>query len=153
MKVQLEYALTKHMPNTHWKDWCWGWSSNTLATWCEELNHWKRPWCWKDWGQEEKGKTEDEMVGWHHQLDGHGFGWTPELVMDREAWRAAVHWVTKSRTQLSCDISGYRTICDISGYHMWLRKSKRSEYDKWRLINRVEMFSGLEHCSMNCSWG
>ena len=31
----------------------------------------------KDWGQEQKGKTEDEMVGWHHRLDGHGFGWTP----------------------------------------------------------------------------
>ena len=31
----------------------------------------------RDWGQEEKGKTEDEMAGWHHQLDGHGFGWTP----------------------------------------------------------------------------
>ena len=31
----------------------------------------------KDWGQEEKGMTEDEMVGWHHWLDGHGFGWTP----------------------------------------------------------------------------
>ena len=29
------------------------------------------------WGQDEKGMTEDEMVGWHHQLDGHGFGWTP----------------------------------------------------------------------------
>ena len=29
------------------------------------------------WGQEEKGTTEDEMVGWHHRLDGHGFGWTP----------------------------------------------------------------------------
>ena len=31
----------------------------------------------KDWGQEEKGTTEDEMVGWHHPLNGHGFGWTP----------------------------------------------------------------------------
>ena len=31
----------------------------------------------KDWGREEKGMTEDEMAGWHHQLDGHGFGWTP----------------------------------------------------------------------------
>ena len=30
----------------------------------------------KDWGQEEKGTTEDSMVGWHHQLNGHGFGWT-----------------------------------------------------------------------------
>ena len=40
--------------------------------------------------------TEDEMVGWHHQLDGHRFGWTLgaglwELVMDREAWRAWGH--------------------------------------------------------------
>ena len=37
---------------------------------------WKDPEAGKDWGQEEKGMTEDEMVGWHHWLDGHGFGWT-----------------------------------------------------------------------------
>ena len=35
--------------------------------------------------------TEDEMVGWHHRLNGHGLGGLRELVMDREAWRAAVH--------------------------------------------------------------
>ena len=38
---------------------------------------WKDIDAWKDWGQEEKGMAEDEMVGWHHQLNGHGFGWTP----------------------------------------------------------------------------
>ena len=37
---------------------------------------WKDPDAGKDWGQEEKGTTEDEMVGWHHRLNGHGFGWT-----------------------------------------------------------------------------
>ena len=37
---------------------------------------WKDPDAGKDWGQEEKGMTEDEMVGWHHQLNGHEFGWT-----------------------------------------------------------------------------
>ena len=37
----------------------------------------KDPEAGKDWGQEEKGMTEDEIVGWHHQLYGHGFGWTP----------------------------------------------------------------------------
>ena len=48
----------------------------TLATWCKGLTHWKRLWCGKDWGKEEKGTTEDEMVGWHHWLNGHEFGWT-----------------------------------------------------------------------------
>ena len=33
--------------NIHWKDWCCSWSFNTLATWCGELSHWKRPWCWE----------------------------------------------------------------------------------------------------------
>ena len=46
--------------------------------------------------------AEDEMVGWHHQCDGHEFEQAPgEFVMDREAWRAAVQGVTKSRTRLS----------------------------------------------------
>ena len=48
----------------------------SLATWCEELTHLKRPWCWERLRQGDKGTTEDEMVGWHHRLDGHGFGWT-----------------------------------------------------------------------------
>ena len=37
---------------------------------------WKDPDAGKDWRQEEKGTTEDELVGWHHRLNGHGFGWT-----------------------------------------------------------------------------
>ena len=45
---------------------------NTLATWCEELSPGKDPDTGKDWNQK-KGMTEDEMVGWHHRLDGHEF--------------------------------------------------------------------------------
>ena len=37
----------KSVLNVHWKDWCWSWSSNTLATWYEELTHWKIPWFWE----------------------------------------------------------------------------------------------------------
>ena len=53
----------------------------------------------KDWRQEEKGMTEDEMVGWHHQLD-MSLSKFRELVMDREAWHAAVHSIAKSRTRM-----------------------------------------------------
>ena len=65
--------LKESVLNIHWKDWSWSWNSNTMATWCEELIHLKRLWCGKDWRWEEKGTTEDEMVGWHHQLNGHEF--------------------------------------------------------------------------------
>ena len=52
---------------------CWSWSSNTLATWCEELTHWKRSWCWERLKAGIEGMTEDEVVGWHHRLNGHEF--------------------------------------------------------------------------------
>ena len=63
-EISSEYSL---------KDWCWSWNSNILATWWKELTHWKRPW----WRLEEKGMTEDEMVGWHHQFDRHQFEQAP----------------------------------------------------------------------------
>ena len=69
--------------------------------WLPDANNWligENPDAGKDWKQEEKGTTEDEMVGWHHWLDGHWvwasfrrWWWT-----DRESWHAAVHGVTQS---------------------------------------------------------
>ena len=44
----------------HWKDWCWSWNSSTLATSCEELTHWKRPWWWEGLGA--GGEGDDR--GW-----------------------------------------------------------------------------------------
>ena len=52
--------LKEMSPGDHWKDWCWSWNSSTLATSCEELTHWKRPWCWE--GLEAGGEGDDR--GW-----------------------------------------------------------------------------------------
>ena len=72
--------------------------------WPPDAKNWlieKDPDAGKDWRQEEKGMIDDEMVGWHHWLNGHEFEQAPEMVVDKEAWHAAVHGVAKSRVQMS----------------------------------------------------
>ena len=77
------------------------WSSNNLATWCEEPTHWKKPWCWERLKAGGEGATEDEMVGWHHWLNGHEF---VQTVGDSEGPRSLVccsSWGLQSQTWLS----------------------------------------------------
>ena len=50
----------KSVLNSHWKDWCWSWNSNPLASWCEEPTHQKRPWCW----ERLKARGEGDNRGW-----------------------------------------------------------------------------------------
>ena len=60
-----------------WKEWCWSW---TPVLWPPHVKNWligKDSDAGRDWGQEEKGTTEDEMAGWHHWLDGRESGWIP----------------------------------------------------------------------------
>ena len=58
---QTSQSYRKSILNIHWKDCCWSWSFNTLATWCEELIHWERPWCW----ERLKAKGEGSCRGWN----------------------------------------------------------------------------------------
>ena len=71
--------------------------------WPPDVKNWltgKDPDAGKDW-RWEKGMTEDQMVGWHHRLNGRGFAQASGVGEDREAWWVAGHGVTKSQTWLS----------------------------------------------------
>ena len=57
---QLVHPKGLSVLSVHWKDWCWSWNSNTSATWCEELTHLKRPWCW----ERLKAGGEGDDRGW-----------------------------------------------------------------------------------------
>ena len=70
----------KSVLNIHWKDWCWSWNSNTLATWCKELTHWKRPWCW----ERLKVGGEGENRGWD--------GWMTSLTQWIWIWASSGSW-------------------------------------------------------------
>ena len=72
----------KSVLNIHWKEWCWRWSSNTLATSCEELTHWKRPWCW----ERLKAGVEGDNRGWDDWMAS-PTQWTWVWVSSRSWWR------------------------------------------------------------------
>ena len=72
--------------------------------WPPDAKHWligKDPDAGKDWRQQENGMTEDEMVGWHHWVNGHEFEQAMGVGEGQEHWHAAVHGVAKSQTWLS----------------------------------------------------
>ena len=115
---------------------------------------WKGPDAGRDWGQEEKGMTEDEMAGWHHWLYGHGFGWTPGVgdgqgglvccgswghkELDTSEWLNWTDWMLVLQTRsYFLQFFFFLTLLGSECFHVNLRVSlsnstrKSSEFSLW----------------------
>ena len=132
--------------NILWKDWCWSWNSNTLATWCEELTHEKDPDSGEDWRQEDKWTTEDEMVEWHHLPNetwvcaNSGSWWRtgrPDVLQSmvsqrvRHDWATELNWKGYLTTTLLCN----QGLILLTTLDCKLLISKRSCWFFQRLLN------------------
>ena len=94
-------SLRRSVLDVHWKDWCWSCNSNTSATWCEELTHLKRPWCWERLRAGGEG-GDSRWGGWMASLT----QWTWVWVNSGSWWwtgrpACCSSWGHKGRTQMS----------------------------------------------------
>ena len=101
---QISQSQRKSVLNIHWKHWCWSWSSNTLATWCEKLTHWKRPWCWerlKAVGEGDDRGLDGRMASlsrWTWVCASSGSWWwtgKPGMVQSIGSQRVGHEWATE----------------------------------------------------------
>ena len=108
---QISPSSRKSVLNIHWKDWCWSWNSNTLASWCEELTRLKRPWCW----ERLKAGEEGNYRGW-------------------DGWMASPTWWTEFEQALGVgDGQGGLACCSPWG-HKQLDKTKQLNWTDSRFI-------------------
>ena len=75
------WTFSTRIAYIHWKHWCWSWNSNTLATWCEELIHLKRPWCW----ERLKVRREGVNRGWDGWMES-PTQWTWVWIISGSLW-------------------------------------------------------------------
>ena len=108
--LRVPWTARRLVLSVHWKDWCWSWNSNTLATWCKELTHLKRPWCWERLRARGDG-SEREWDGWMASLtqwtwvwvNSGSWWWTgrPDMLLSlgsqrvRHDWVAELNWTIK----------------------------------------------------------
>ena len=88
---QASQSYRKSVLNIHWKDLCWSWSANTLAIWCEELTHWKRPCSWERLNTGRKGDDR----GWDGWMAS-PTQWTWVWVCSRRWWKTGKPGVLQS---------------------------------------------------------
>ena len=104
--------------DVHWKDWCWSWNSNTLATWCEELTHLKRPWCWERLSA--GGEGDDR--GWD--------GWMASPIQWTWVWVDSGSWWWTGRPGVLRFVGSQRV------WHVWVSELNYSQLRLYFLSSR-----------------
>ena len=112
-----QFILKEISLNIHWKDWCWSWNSNTLATWCEEVTHWKRPWCWE--GLKAGGKGDER--GWD--------GWMASPTQWTQVWVDSGSWWWTGRP----------------GMLQFIGSQNRTRLSDWTELNWMESLTCSAH--------
>ena len=118
--------LRKSVLNIHWKDWCWSWSSNTWATWCGELTHMKRPWCWE---RLKAGERDDRgWYGWIASLSRWTWVWAnsgiwwwfgrPGVLQSMGSQRVGHNWAT--------ELNWTHFIMKLDVCSKWVKKKKKA---------------------------
>ena len=123
----------------HWKDWCWSWDSKTLATSCEKLTHWKRPWCWEGLGAQ--GEGDDR--GWDSWMASLTW-WTWIWVNSRSWWWTGRPGVlqfmgSQSRTGLSdrTELNWTEPLCLVVSYRTVKGQFRKKTKIPWRWGRRM----------------
>ena len=124
----------KSVVSIHWKVWCWSWNSNTLATWCEELTHWKRPWCW----ERLKAGGERDDRGWDGWMasptqrtwvwvNSRSWWWTgrPDVLQSMGLQRVGCNWAT-GLTEAILWTYWFKNFCECCIHFMFHWRSETS---------------------------
>ena len=157
--------------NIHWKDWYWSWNSSTLATWCEELTHCKRPWCWKRLkaGEEGDDRGWDGWIAsptwWTWVWVGSGNWWwtgKPGVLQPMGSQRVGHDWATglNCRSPSGCTQGCLKTAeCSTECCKIFIRRNndeklwfyKRFIYSFQRLTSRlrntVSLVEDISYCN------
>ena len=106
----------------HGKDWCWSWNSNTLGTSCEELTHWRRPWCWEGLGAGGEGTT-----GWG--------GWMASPTQWTWVWVNSRSWWWTGRPGVLWFMGSQRVRHDWETELNWTGQNRLGKSWNWKLSN------------------
>ena len=121
--LRVPWTARRSVLGVHWKDWCWSWNSNTLATWWEELTHWKRPWCWEGLRAGEEGDDR----GWD--------GWMASPTRWTWAWVNSESWWWSGRPGVLQSMGSQRV------GHDWATELNWTEYNSYH-IESIQRFNG-----------